>query len=1075
MRRALLFTLVAFLGLVAPAQAAPPTLGPVSAHNIQGTSVLLKGTVDPEGLATAYFFEYAKAASFAGAIKTPSASAGSGTDPHPARVAVSGLSPSTTYFFRLVAANSSGTSTGSTVSFTTSKGFGFLPGTEGFSATVWADGAQAATQAASHPYQLDFAIGLNEGGEFDGQSGLPFPDGDLRELRLELPMGLLLNPAVLEQCSAAAFNAPRISPLGDTRSGESCPGASQVGTVDVSSSLGNGEPRRFGLFSLDPPPGVAAQLGFAPYGQQAVLDLRLREGQDGSYRVTLEADNFPQTFDVSALRLSLWGTPWGASHDGERGNCLNEAEPAFPWAKCTVGEPLVHPPRSFLTMPAACSSQLAFTASASSWQQPALLTRTALNRTSAGTAAPVSGCGSVEFAPKPIAFLTTEKASSGSGYNFRLTNDLTNLTEPVFRAPASARSVTVKLPEGTTINPSMGAGLEVCDPGSYAAESAFNPQGSACPNGAKIGEFRVRSPIVPDWLEGAVYLAKPDNPTTGTPGAENPFDALVAIYLVAKLPGRGVLVKLAGKIVPDPATGSLTATFEGLPQLPYTDLNIDFRAGQRAVLVSPPACGPAITSVQMAPWSGGANANATTASQITSGIDAGPCPTPGAPPFSPDAITGGINSNVNSYTPYFVRLTRRDTEQEITSYSLELPKGVTGKLAGIPFCPDAAIAAARLKQGQDEIADPSCPAASQVGRTLTGFGVGSSLTYTPGRIYLAGPYQGKPLSLVTINAATVGPFDLGTIVIRSAFAVDERTAQLEIDASASDPIPHIIDGIPVHLREVRVFMDRPEFTHNPSSCEAAKLISTLTGSGARFDDVSDDSSATVSRHFQLLNCLTLDFRPKLGMRLRGGSRRGAHPSLRATFAARGPQDSNLKRIEVNMPRQLFLAQNHIRTVCTRVQFAANRCPGGSVYGKAVAYTPLLDEPLRGSVYLRSSSNKLPDLVTSLHSGAIRIVLEGRIGPSKAGGIQAFFDNLPDAPIDRFVMTLAGGKRGLLVNSANICEAPPVATISALAQNNIGAKFSSKLRGQCGGKGKKKGKGKRRASRGAFASVRRDER
>jgi hypothetical protein len=1052
----------AILLAFASATQAAPILGAVSAHDVQGTAALLKGTVDPEGLPTSYFFEYAKASNFAGAIKTASASAGSGSDPHPARAAIQGLSPSTTYFFRLVASNSSGTAAGSTASFATTKGFGFLAGSEGFAATAWADGGAVATQAASHPYQLDFSLAFNQGGEFEGQPGMSFPDGDLRELALELPAGLLLNPAVLEQCSATAFHTPRISAFFDSRSGESCPDRSQVGTVEVSSSLGEGEPRRFGLFNLAPPPGVAAQLGFAPYGRQAVVDLRLHEGGDGSYRVTLEADNFPQTLDVSAMTLSLWGVPWGASHDGERGNCLNEAEPAFPWAKCTVGEPLTYPPRAYLTMPVACSPELAFTATASSWQQPGQVSRAGLNRTSLGAVAPVTSCATVEFAPKPIGFLTTAKASSGSGYNFRLSNDLAKLTEPAQRAPAPPRSVSVELPEGTTINPSVGAGLGVCDPGQYAAETAFNPHGSACPNAAKIGEFRVRTPIFGsgEWLEGAVYLAKPDKPTTPNPGAENPFDTLVAIYLVAKLPDRGVLVKLAGRIVPDPRTGSLSASFTGLPQLPYTDLNIDFRAGQRAVLVSPPACGPAITEIEMAPWSGRPSVSSTTASQISSGIDSGPCPA-GLPPFSPDALTGGINSNVNSYTPYFVRLTRRDTEQEITSYSLHLPKGVTGKLAGIPFCPDAAIAAARTRQGEEEIANPSCPAVSQVGRTLTGFGVGAALTYTPGRIYLAGPYQGKPLSLVTINAATVGPFDLGTIVIRSAFAVDERTAQLEIDAGSSDPIPHILDGIPVHLREIRVYMDRPQFTHNPSSCEAAKLISTLTGSGARFDAQADDSSATVSRHFQLLNCLTLDFRPKLGMRLRGGSRRGAHPSLRATFASRGPQDSNLKRIEVNMPRQLFLAQNHIRTVCTRVLFAADQCPEGSVYGQAVAYTPLLDEPLRGNVYLRSSSNKLPDLVASLHSGAIRITVAGRIGPSKAGGIQAFFDELPDAPIDRFTMTFYGGKRGLLVNSANICEAPPVATISALGQNNIGAKFSSKLRGQCKGKGKKGKRGGRR--------------
>jgi hypothetical protein len=249
-------------------------------------------------------------------------------------------------------------------------------------------------------------------------------------------------------------------------------------------------------------------------------------------------------------------------------------------------------------------------------------------------------------------------------------------------------------------------------------------------------------------------------------------------------------------------------------------------------------------------------------------------------------------------------------------------------------------------------------------------------------------------------------------------------------------------------------MDRFQFTHNPSSCEASRLISTLTGSGASFATPADDSTATVSEHFQLLNCLNLGFRPRLGLRLRGTARRGGYPSLRASFVSRGDRNSNLKRIEVEMPHSLFLAQNHIRTVCTREQFASQRCPKGSIYGMAVARTLLFDEPLRGNVYLRSSSNKLPDLVADLRSGQVRIVVEGRIGPGKHGGINTFFDNLPDAPIDSFTMVLHGGRRGLLQNSSNICKNPPLATVSALGQNNIGARFSSELRGQCEKKVKK---------------------
>lgn len=1062
-------TALALLGLLAAgARAAVPAVGPPQATNLQGVSALLEGTVDPEGSATDYRFEYVDAAGFAaagfaGASQTPLASAGSGTDPRPARAAISGLTPSTTYRFRLTATNFSGTSEAEGV-FTTTEGFGFLPGEEGFYARAIADGGAVATRAGSHPYQLQLDLAFNQGGEFEDQPGVPFPDGDLRDLALELPAGLLLNPAVITSCSGADFGRPRSSPFEDSLSGESCPEASQVGTVEVSTSRSGGEVRRFGLFNLAPPPGVAAQLGFAAYGTPVVLDIGLPERADGTYALTLEAENVPQTLDLRGLSLSLWGTPWAASHNGERGNCLNEAEPEFPWAKCSVGRPeAFHQPLAYLTLPTQCSGPLAFAVTADSWQQPGTRSAQAYSRNSLGAPAPIGACSKLRFAYAASGRLTDEKASSPSGYNFQLVDtDESHLTDPLQPASPSTRKAVIRLPEGVSVNPSIGAGLGTCAPAQYAAETAFSAAGEGCPNNSRIGDFTVRTQLFDGTFEGTIYLATPDDPRTFAPGAENPFDSLVAVYLVAKLPARGVEVKLPGLISPDPQTGNLVAIFDGLPQIPYTQLDVNFRTGQRSFLITPPACGPARTEIEISAWAAELPpSRSTSVSPINTGVGAGPCPPPGVPPFAPDAVAGALNSSTNYYTPFFVHLTRRDTEQEITSYSLNLPKGITGKLAGIPFCPEPAIAAARANLGYAETAAPSCPAASQVGRTLTGYGVGAALTHAPGRVYLAGPYNGAPLSLVTVNSATVGPFDLGTIVIRSAFQVDPLTAQLQIDAGASDPIPHIIDGIPLHLRDVRIYMDRPEFTHNPSSCEPSQLISTLTGSGATFSDSADDSSATVSNHFQLLNCLTLGFRPKLGMRLRGGSKRGDYPQLRATFAARGAGDSNLKRIDVTMPHSLFLAHEHIDEICTRPQFAAERCPKGSVYGHAVAYTPLFDEPLRGDVYLRSSSHRLPDLVASLRSGTIRIVLEGRIGPAKQG-IRTLFDNLPDAQINRFVMTLDGGKNGLLVNSADICKSPPLATVRALGQNNIGASFTSELRGQC--KSKKKKAGKRKGGR-----------
>jgi hypothetical protein len=1047
---------LALLGATS-AQAAAPSLGAVSATDIQGVSALLKSTVDPEGLNTTYFFEYGTAANFSGAAKTQTFPAGSGTGPRPARAAIAGLKPNTLYHVKLVASN--GQSAEAQGTFTTSKGFGFLAGTAGFSAAALTDGAPE-TRSGAHPYALDFTIALNKGGEFEGQPGVPFADGDLKDLRIEMPPGLLVNPSAPDKCTLAQFHTPRASPFeSPSQSGESCPDRSQVGTVEVKTSLGGGVTRRFGLFNLQPAPGVAAQIGFAPFGAPIVLNGGLRTNPDGTYTLTLEARDVPQSLDLYGLNLSLWGTPWGASHDGERGNCLNEAEPDFPWAKCSPGEPLSSPPAAYLTLPTACSGPLFFNATADAWQQPAQVTAQALNRTSGGAEADMS-CKGLVFEPHPVGQLSDTKASSPSGYDFRLTEDEANLTDPSQFAHPPVKQAVVSLPTGVSVNPSVGAGLAVCHHSQYAAESATSHEGEGCPNAAKLGDFEVVSPLFEGRFKGAVYLAAP---------YENPFGTLVAVYLVARLPERGLLVKLAGRIDPNQGTGDLVATFDGLPQLPYTDLDLTFRTGQRAFLVTPSSCGPATTTTEMTPWALALSPTHTstelftparvfTTTQITSGIGGGPCPA-GKPPFNPAVVAGGVNSNVNSYTPYFIHITRQDTEQELSAYSLVLPEGITGKLAGIPFCPDQAIEAARQKSGVAEEQSPSCPAASEVGHVQTGYGVGDSLTYTNGHIYLAGPYNGQPLSLVVINPATVGPFDLGVVVIRSAFSVNEHTAQLQIDRSASDRIPHILAGIPLHLRDIRIYMDRFQFTHNPSSCAPGDLISNLTGAGSDFTSQADDSTATETRHFQLLNCRTLGFKPKLGIRLRGPTRRGAYPELRATFAARGQGDTNLKEIEVSLPHSEFLAQNHIKAICTKVQFAKQSCPAASAYGSAVAYTPLFDDPLRGNVYLRSSANKLPDLVADLYSGAIHIVLEGKIGPTKQGGISAFFANLPDEPVDRFTMVLAGGRRGLLTNSSNICAVPPEATVKALGQTNLGASFTTVLRGQCGGSSKHKGRRK----------------
>ncbi len=907
----------------------------------------------------------------------------------------------------------------------TARAFDFLPGTEGFDAHVYTEGGETATQAGSHPVAMKFDF------NFELEGGGPFTAGDLRNLNIELPPGLLENPLAVPVCTQADFHSPRSSPFEESLSGESCQDRSQVGIATVRSSFGGGTTRTFGLFSLTPPPGAPSQLGFNPYGAPIVLIPSIRQG-DGEYGITLTTKNVSQLVDISGLSLTIWGSPWSILHDAQRGNCLNEAEPTFGWAKCSVGRPALseNRPSAYLTLPTSCVTPIGFAASADSWQEPNRVTR-------AVGGVPLKGCEAVPFKPKAVAQLSDPRASSPSGYQFDIEADTSGYTDAKELASSPVRKAVVTLPQGVTINPSVGSGLGVCTQAQYAAETASSPPGAGCPNESKIGDFSVRTPLIAPTIEGSIFLAAPQ---------QNPFGSLIAVYLVAKSIERGFLVKVAGELKADPDTGRLTATFDKLPQLPYFVLRIRFREGQRSPLATPAACGAFSTEADLTPWRDPTLVkHASLPLSITAGMGGGPCPS-GLAPFAPQAKGGTLNSQAGAYTPFYLRLSRENTEQEIVSYSAQFPPGLLGNIAGVPYCSDAAIAAAQSRSGVEERDSPSCPAASLIGRTYSGYGVGSVLAYAPGNLYLAGPYRGSSFSVVAVNSALVGPFDLGVVIVRSAVRIDPETAQASIDATGTDPIPHIIDGIPIHLRDVRVYLDRPRFTLNPTSCARFALASALNGAGQRFADQSDDTLATATAPFQVSNCSALNFKPRISLRSRGGTKRGDHPSLRVVVRPR-PGEANIASSQVTLPDALFLDQDHIDTICTRPQFAAHDCPPGSIYGHVRAFTPLLEAPMEGPAYLRSSSNTLPDLVFALRGQGIEVDVAGRIDSFK-GGIRGTFPTIPDAPVTKFVLTLKAGRRGVLVNAENLCTKPLFATARFVGHSNRGWRIHPRLKPSC---------------------------
>jgi len=915
-------------------------------------------------------------------------------------------------------------------------------GVERFSAQAEEEGGLEATQAGRHPFQYTTTIQFNSGAFVPGvnrtESSVVQP-AQPRNFRFTLPAGIVGNTRSVPQCSLADFyDGSRILT-------NQCPDDTAIGvaaTTLVEKSVIKFTRLAAPLFNLTPGPGEPARLGLTAGGVSVVIDTEV--DPDDKYRIIARVQNTTQLAEILSSTVTIWGTPGDPAHNGQRGWFCGYH---FGEALGVCDNPSGASEDAFLRLPVNCSNPLAAGVQVEPWNTPL----GSVVATGAFTSPSLQGCAQVPFDPTISAAPTNRQAGAPSGLDVELNMPNSGLLNKDAIAEGQAKKVEVTLPQGITINPSQAQGLAACSPAQYAAETASSPAGAGCPEAAKVGSVQVKTPILEEEAKGSVYVATP---------FDNPFGSLVALYVLAKIPQRGILVKQAGKVELNPTTGQITSTFDDLPQVPFETFKLHFNEGSRAPLVMPDQCGTYDMVTRFTPWSAEDPDNPTPAEVVTKtspfSVDQG-CPS-GAPGFSPGFIAGTANNAAGSYSPFNIRLTRTDDEQELSRFSVKLPEGVIGKLAGIPFCPDAAIAAAKARSGpnggQEELDSPSCPAASQIGRTLAGAGVGPDLTYVPGMVYLAGPYKGAKLSIAAITPAKVGPFDLGTIVIRQALRIDPTTAEVTSDGSSSDPIPHILQGVVVHARDIRVFVDRDNFVLNPTSC--AKMTATatvLSGAGA---------SASPSSPFQAADCASLGFKPSLSIQLLGGTTRTATPRLKAVLKAR-PGDANIGRAQVTLPPSEFLEQAHIRTVCTRVQFNAGagngaQCPKASIYGKAKAISPLLDEPLSGPVFLRSSDHELPDMVAALHSPKADIDLVGRIDSPKNGGIRSTFEGVPDAPVSKFILQMQGGKKGLIVNSVDICKAKHRAKAAFKGQNGKRHEFNPVVKAGCGGK-KKGGKGK----------------
>jgi hypothetical protein len=856
------------------------------------------------------------------------------------------------------------------------------------------------TEAARHP---NFGITAFKLNSTEVAPGSFVPEGNVKDIRVELPRGLAVNPEATPKCTVAQLESgPAIV--------TACPAASRVGTDFLTAIVAAGPPPVVAtipipVYNVEPPFGVPSQAGFRATG--------------------------PPTFLVGDL-----------DPVDQHVSFNTEVESPAEGGPPVIGSRLVFNGKAgtgYLTMPSECAGGQTTILKVDSYQEPGVF-KEAKSTTLLGA----SDCDKVPFKPTIATSADGPKATDSPE---PVTVDLGIPYEPNPEGTINSylKTAKVTLPEGMGINPSS-ATLTPCTDAQF--HKGTN-QEVECPGPSQIGTVKVETPALPaNSIGGAVYLGEP---LKNGPGASSTGEQF-RIFIHASGPERGINVRLVGKVFPNALTGQLTAIVEENPEAPFSSFQLRLNGGPKGTLTTPDVC-ESKTTTDLTPWSGNLDQNTPESPfTLTSLPGGGNCPkTLAERPFAPSYTAKSDSTLAGAYSPFRVSIGRPDGQQELKVVNVTLPKGLTGKLAGIPYCSEADIAAAEASSGKAQQAASSCPSASQIGVTSTLAGSGSEPFKIAGKAFMAGPYKGAPLSLVVITPGVAGPYDIGTVVVRAALNVNPFTAQIN---AVSDPIPNVFGGVKLDVRSIVVDIDRSQFMKNPTNCEVGAVSGTINGGGANPADPASFSSYGVSTAYQASECNKLAFKPKLFTRLYGPTKRAKNPRIRAILEAR-EGDANVARTALTLPHSLFLDQSHIKTICTRPQLASQTCPSAAVYGQAEAKSPLLDRKLKGPVYLVASNDKLPNLVADLR-GQVNIQLRGVIS-SKRGGLKTVFPEVPDVPVKKFILNMRGGKKSLLVNSTNTCAKKQKGVLNIKAQN--GKKVKNNKYGlnisSCGGKKKNK--------------------
>jgi hypothetical protein len=860
--------------------------------------------------------------------------------------------------------------------------------------------ALSTTQAGAHP---DFTSTINLKQTPDG-----FPYAGTKDVNVALPPGLIGNPTNFPTCPIAQFVASA------TAGNPSCPTDTQIGIVNLGLNLGCPGcviALPLPLYNLPASESSPARLGFIAVVAPDIIDFKVRS--DGDYGLTAVTKDATDFFPVVSIETTTWGVPSDPSHDALRMTVDESINCSFP---CNSDNGSTRPsglgPVPFMTNPTSCQPK-AVGFDTTTYQLPGQ------HYTASAPLPDITGCTSVPFDPSIDLQPTSSSADSSSGLDVDLQQNQDGLNHPNTLAPAHLKKAVVTLPAGMALNPSAADGLGGCSESQIGLTSespiTFDTNDPTCPDSSKVGTAEITTPLLPDPIEGSLYLASQN---------DNPFHSLLSGYLVAQ--GQGVIIKLAGRFDLDPNTGQITATFDNNPQQPFSDLQLHFKGGSRGVLVTPPNCGTYQIDSKLVPWSAADPNNPTptevkdltSSFDVTTGPGGGPCPNYTDPSkFTPGFSAGTTVPLAGSGTGFALKVSRADGQQSLKQIHVDLPPGVVAKLAGVPRCTQA-----QITPGVG--GSTNCPAGSQIGVVNIGAGAGSTPFFLKNQpVYLTDGYNGAPYGIAIDSHAVAGPLDLGHVVVRSTLNVDPDDAQVHID---SENLPWILKGIPLHIRSVAVNINRPGFMLNPTNCNPMSVTGTVTGGGANFNAPADDTVKPVSDQFQVGGCGGLGFSPHLGGTILNGTQgihRSDHPNLQFNLGYT-PGDANVSSVAVTLPQSMQIDQANLGNICSETQLATNECAGRNTVGTASARTPLLDSTLSGPVYAVSGSGGLPKLAVILHgppADPVHLLVRG-ITDTVGARIRNTFPLVPDTPITDFTLTLNGGPTGYLVNNSNICGA-----------------------------------------------------